>query len=139
MVLNEGALKLKESAYLHAEGYPSGGLRHGPNALVSDGTPLVMIATVDRSDSESITRYRKVVHLMDAMREQGADIIAVANAGDELVESLATNVVWVEETQEALSPNTEIVPLQFFAYFMAIERKIDVDRPRNLTKAVLAE
>ena len=138
-VAREGALKLKESAYLHAEGYPSGELRHGPNALVSDGTPLVMIATADHSDRESIARYRKVVHLMHAMREQDADIFALASPGDELVGSLATNVVWIEETQEALSPISEIVPLQSFAYFMAIERKIDVDSPRNLTKAVLAE
>jgi glucosamine--fructose-6-phosphate aminotransferase (isomerizing) len=138
-VAREGALKLKESAYLHAEGYPSGELRHGPNALVSDGTPLVMLATADRSDVESVNRYWKVVHLMQAMREQGADILAVANPGDALVASLATDVVWVEETREALSPITEIIPLQFFAYFMAIERKIDVDCPRNLTKAVLVE
>ena len=130
---------MKESAYLHAEGYPSGELRHGPNALVSGGTPLVMIATVDRSNKESIDRYRKVVQLMHAMREQGADIFAVANKGDELVGVLATNVVWVEETQEALSPITEIIPLQLFAYFMAVERKINADRPRNLAKAVLVE
>jgi glucosamine--fructose-6-phosphate aminotransferase (isomerizing) len=134
-VAREGVLKLKEPAYLHAEGYPSGELRHGPNALVSDGTPLVMIATVDRSNRESIDRYRKVVHLMQAMREQGADIFAVANPGDELVGSLATNVVWVEETQEALSPITEIIPRQLFAYFMAVERKIDVDCPRNLNES----
>ncbi len=138
-VAREGALKLKESAYLHAEGYPSGELKHGPNALVSDATPLVMIATVDRSDAESVERYEKVVHLMREMREQGAEIFAVANAGDEMVASLAANVVFVDEMREALLPIAEVIPLQLFAYFMAVNHGIDVDHPRNLTKAVLAE
>ena len=130
---------MKESAYLHAEGYPSGELKHGPNALVSDATPLVMIATVDRSDAESVERYEKVVHLMREMREQGAEIFAVANAGDEMVASLAANVVFVDEMREALLPIAEVIPLQLFAYFMAVNHGIDVDHPRNLTKAVLAE
>jgi len=138
-VAREGALKLKESAYLHAEGYPSGELKHGPNALVSDATPLVMIATVDRSDAESVERYEKVVHLMREMREQGAEIFAVANAGDEMVASLAANVVFVDEMRDALLPIAEVIPLQLFAYFMAVNHGIDVDHPRNLTKAVLAE
>jgi glucosamine--fructose-6-phosphate aminotransferase (isomerizing) len=138
-VAREGALKLKESAYLHAEGYPSGELKHGPNALVSDATPLVMIATVDRSDVESVERYQKVLHLMREMREQGANILAVANTNDREVTALATNVVFVEETREALLPLSEVIPLQLFAYFMAVHRGIDVDHPRNLTKAVLTE
>jgi len=138
-VAREGALKLKESAYLHAEGYPSGELKHGPNALVSDATPLVMVATVDRSDVESVERYEKVVQLMRDMREQGADILAVANTGDQTVASLATNVVFVDEMREAVLPIAEVIPLQFFAYFMAVNHGIDVDHPRNLTKAVLAE
>jgi glucosamine--fructose-6-phosphate aminotransferase (isomerizing) len=138
-VAREGALKLKESAYLHAEGYPSGELKHGPNALVSETTPLVMIATVDHSDAESVERYKKVVHLMREMRAQGADIFAVANAGDQAVATLATQVVFVEEMREALLPVAEVIPLQLFAYFMAVNRGIDVDHPRNLTKAVLAE
>ena len=138
-VAREGALKLKESAYLHAEGYPSGELKHGPNALVSDGTPLVMIATVDRSDPESLERYQKVVHLMRDMHDQGADILAVANTGDDAVAELATNVVFVDEMREALLPIAEVIPLQLFAYFMAIHNGIDVDHPRNLSKAVLSE
>jgi glutamine---fructose-6-phosphate transaminase (isomerizing) len=138
-IAREGALKLKESAYLHAEGYPSGELKHGPNALVAEGTPLVMIATVDRSDPESIERYQKVVHLMRDMREQGADILAVANAGDEVVAALATHAVFVEEMSDALLPICEVIPLQLLSYFMAINHGIDVDHPRNLTKAVLAE
>jgi glucosamine--fructose-6-phosphate aminotransferase (isomerizing) len=138
-IAREGALKLKESAYLHAEGYPSGELKHGPNALVSDGTPLVMVATVDRSDAESAQRYEKVLQLMRDMREQGADILAIANTGDEKVEGLATQVIPVEETREALLPICEVIPLQLLSYFMAINNGIDVDHPRNLTKAVLAE
>ena len=138
-VAREGALKLKESAYLHAEGYPSGELKHGPNALVVEGTPLVMLATVDRADVDSVERYEKVVQLMRDMRKQGADILALANAGDETVASLATNVIYVESAREALLPMVEVIPLQMFAYFMAIQNGIDVDHPRNLTKAVLAE
>jgi len=106
---------------------------------VSDATPLVMVATVDRSDVESVERYEKVVQLMRDMREQGADILAVANTGDQTVASLATNVVFVDEMREAVLPIAEVIPLQFFAYFMAVNHGIDVDHPRNLTKAVLAE
>jgi glucosamine--fructose-6-phosphate aminotransferase (isomerizing) len=138
-IAREGALKLKESAYLHAEGYPSGELKHGPNALVSEATPLVMIATVDRNDSESVQRYEKIVQLMRDMREQGANILAIANTGDEVVAELATNVVFVEPAREALLPMLEVITLQLLAYFMAINNGIDVDHPRNLTKAVLAE
>src|SRR5271156_5454690 len=78
-IAREGALKLKESAYLHAEGYPSGELKHGPNALVAEGTPLVMLATVDRADASSVERYEKVVQLMRDMRDQGANMLAIAN------------------------------------------------------------
>ncbi len=138
-IAREGALKLKESAYLHAEGYPSGELKHGPNALVSEGTPLVMLATVDRSDADSVLRYEKVVQLMRDMREQGATILAVANTGDRDVEELANHVLAVDEMPEALLPICEVIPLQMLSYFMAMQNGIDVDRPRNLTKAVLVE
>ena len=138
-IAREGALKLKESAYLHAEGYPSGELKHGPNALVGDETPLVMIATVDSSDPGSVERYDKVLHLMRDMRKQGATILAIANAGDHTVASLADDVVFVEEVREALLPIVEVIPLQLLSYFAAINNGIDVDHPRNLTKAVLAE
>jgi len=138
-IAREGALKLKESAYLHAEGYPSGELKHGPNALVSEGTPLVMIATVDNSDPDSVLRYEKVLQLLKDMREQGANILAIANTGDEAVTGLATNIVFVDEASEALLPLFEVIPLQLFSYFMAINSGIDVDNPRNLTKAVLVD
>ncbi len=138
-IAREGALKLKESAYLHAEGYPSGELKHGPNALVSEGTPLVLIATVDSADPDSVLRYEKNLQLLRDMRDQGADILAIANAGDSSIADLATNTLFVEEACEALLPIVEVIPLQLFSYFMAINNGIDVDNPRNLTKAVLAE
>ena len=138
-IVREGALKLKESSYLHAEGYPSGELKHGANALVRDATPLVMIATVDSSDPGSVERYDKVLHLMRNMRKLGATIIAIANAGDHIVASLADDVVFVEEVSEALLPIVKVIPLQLLAYFAAINNGIDVDNPRNLAKAVLAE
>jgi glucosamine--fructose-6-phosphate aminotransferase (isomerizing) len=135
----EGALKLKESAYIHAAGYPSGELKHGPNALVTEGTPLVMIATVYPADPDSLQRYEKVVQLMRDMRAQGATIIAIANAGDETVTELATHVIYVEEAREVLMTISEVIPLQLFSYWLAIANGVDVDNPRNLTKAVLAE
>ena len=138
-IAREGALKLKESAYLHAEGYPSGELKHGPNALVAEGTPLVMIATVDHSDPDSIQRYEKVVQLMRDMRDQHASILAIANTGDETVAALADHTVYVAEMREPLLAICETIPLQLLSYWMAINNGIDVDHPRNLTKAVLAE
>jgi glucosamine--fructose-6-phosphate aminotransferase (isomerizing) len=138
-IAREGALKLKESAYLHAEGYPSGELKHGPNALVAEGTPLVMIATVDRSDVDSQLRYEKVVQLMRDMRAQGASVLAIANRGDDAVGELASHTVYVEECREALLAICEVIPLHFLSCWMAVNNGIDVDHPRNLTKAVLAE
>ena len=138
-IAREGALKLKESAYLHAEGYPSGELKHGPNALVAEGTPLVMIATVDHSNADSVQRYEKVVQLMRDMREQRASILAIANVGDETIGELADHTVYVAEVREPLLAICEVIPLQLLSYWMAINNEIDVDHPRNLTKAVLAE
>jgi glucosamine--fructose-6-phosphate aminotransferase (isomerizing) len=138
-IAREGALKLKESAYLHAEGYPSGELKHGPNALVAEGTPLVMLATFDPHDAESVQRYEKVLHLMRDMRRQGAQIIAIANTGDHDVAGTATDTIFIKPAREPLMTIAEVIPLQLLAYVMAIHRNIDVDHPRNLTKAVLAE
>ena len=131
--------KLKESAYLHAEGYPAGELKHGPNALVAEGTPLVMIATVDHSDPDSVQRYEKVIQLMRDMRDQHASILAIANTGDEIVPTLSDHTVFVNEMREPLLAICETIPLQLLSYWMAINNGIDVDHPRNLTKAVLAE
>lgn len=138
-IAREGALKLKESAYVHAEGYPAGELKHGPNALVSEGTPLVMVATVDRNDPDSVLRHEKMTQLMSDMRQQGATILAVANEGDRVVADLATTTVTVTAAPEPILAICEVVPLQLLAYFLATGRGIDVDRPRNLVKAVVAE
>ncbi|QHN03449.1 SIS domain-containing protein [Granulicella sp. WH15] len=138
-IAREGALKLKESSYLHAEGYPSGELKHGPNALVSEDTPLVMIATVDRQDEGSVLRYGKSVQLLRDMRAQGARVLAIANAGDAEVAELATHIIAVEEMPEELLAISEVIPLQMLAYFIAVRKGIDVDHPRHLTKAVLTE
>ena len=138
-IAREGALKLKESSYLHAEGYPSGELKHGPNALVSDTTPLVMIATVDHANPHSVEQYEKVLHLMGDMKTQGAKILAIANTGDSAVQELADRTIAVEPCSEGLLPICEVIPLQLLSYFMAINNGIDVDHPRNLSKAVLAE
>ena len=138
-IAREGALKLKESAYVHAEGYPSGELKHGPNALVSESTPLVMLATYDPKDDESVVRYEKVLQLMRDMRAQGANILAIANEGDAEVAKLATAVIQVKPATEPLLAISEVIPMQMFSYFVAVGRGIDVDRPRNLVKAVVAE
>jgi glutamine---fructose-6-phosphate transaminase (isomerizing) len=138
-IAREGALKLKESSYLHAEGYPSGELKHGPNALVSPEVPLVVLATVDTDDPESMLRYEKTVSLLYDMREQGARVLALANAGDATIRSLASHTIPIEPASEALLPISEVIPLQLFAYFMAVHHGVDVDSPRNLSKAVTIE
>jgi glutamine---fructose-6-phosphate transaminase (isomerizing) len=138
-IAREGALKLKESAYLQAEGYPSGELKHGPNALVGSTAAIVAIATVDRSEPGSVIRYEKSVQLLHDLKKQGATVVALGNHGDEEVAAASTHFVPIAPTREHLLPITEVVPLQLFAYFCAVQRGINVDRPRNLTKAVLAE
>jgi glutamine---fructose-6-phosphate transaminase (isomerizing) len=136
-IAREGALKLKEASYVHAEGYPSGELKHGPNALVSDRVPLVLLATVDRALDASVLRYEKTLQLLADMKAQGARVIAIANDGDDNVASLVTDCIFVPPASEYLLPILEVVPLQLFAYFMALEHGVDVDRPRNLSKAVV--
>ncbi|MGD0732126.1 MAG: SIS domain-containing protein [Terracidiphilus sp.] len=136
-IAREGALKLKEASYVHAEGYPSGELKHGPNALVSGHVPLVVLATVDRELDTSVFRYEKTVQLLRDMKTQGAKVIAIANSGDNLVRELAGDFVEVQPASEYLLPIAEVIPLQLFAYFMAVEHGVNVDRPRNLSKAVI--
>ncbi len=136
-IAREGALKLKESSYVHAEGYPTGELKHGPNALVSDQVPLMVLATFDPTQSGSIFRYEKTLQLLRDMRAQGARVIALANTGDEEVAALVDDCVFIDPASEYLLPIAEIVPLQLFAYFMALARGVDVDHPRNLNKAVI--
>ncbi len=136
-IAREGALKMKETSYVHAEGYPSGELKHGPNALVSEQVPLVVLATVDNSSADSKNRYEKTVQLLEDMKKQGARVIAVTNAGDSTVPALVTDHIEVQPASEHLLILPEVIPLQLFSYFMALEHGVDVDRPRNLSKAVI--
>jgi glutamine---fructose-6-phosphate transaminase (isomerizing) len=138
-VAMDGALKLKEVSYIHAEGYPTGEAKHGPNALIDFRLPLVMIATCDRADSGSVVRYKKNLGNMKEFRKQGGTVIALATEGDTSIPQLANQTFFIPETPEMLSPILEIVPLQLFAYYVATKRGLEVDHPRNLVKAVMLE
>jgi len=138
-IAREGALKLKESAYVQAEGMPAGELKHGPNALVSPEAPLVVLATRDRNDPDSSLRYERTLHLMRDMHEQGAAIVAIHVEGDEEAARLSQAAVAVPAVDEFLLPMLEVVPLQLLAYCIAVGRGVNVDAPRNLVKAVVRE
>jgi glucosamine--fructose-6-phosphate aminotransferase (isomerizing) len=135
----DGALKLKEISYIHAEGYPTGEAKHGPNALIDYRLPLVMIATCDPDDPGSVLRYEKNVSNMEGFKKQGGTVIALATDGDTKIPQLANHTFFIPEAPELLSPILEIVPLQLFAYYIAAKRGLDVDRPRNLVKSVTLE
>jgi len=135
----DGALKLKEVSYIHAEGYPTGEAKHGPNALIDYRLPLVMIATCDHDDSGSTLRYEKNVGNLEGFRKQGGTVITLATEGDTKIPQIANNTFFVPKAPELLSPILEIVPLQLFAYYVAVKRGLDVDHPRNLVKAVVRE
>jgi len=135
----DGALKLKEVSYIHAEGYPTGETKHGPLALIDESLPVVVIATCDRRDAGSMLRYEKTVANIKGFKEQGGTVIALATAGDEDIASIADHTIFIPQTIELLLPILEIVPLQLFAYYMAVRRGLDVDRPRNLVKSVQVE
>ena len=128
----EGALKLKEVSYVHAEGYAAGELKHGPISLLDAECPLVAVAT--RS-----TVYDKLISNVMEGRARDARVIAVATEGDPQIERFADDVCWVPDTHEALSPVLAIIPLQLFAYHVAVARGTDVDQPRNLAKSVTVE
>ena len=138
-VAMDGALKLKEISYIHAEGYPTGEAKHGPNALIDYRLPLVMIATCDSDDPGSVLRYERNVSNMEGFKKQGATVIAIATEGDTKVPTLANHTFFIPKAPELLSPILEIVPLQLFAYYIAAKRGLDVDRPRNLVKSVTLE
>lgn len=135
----DGALKLKEISYIHAEGYPTGEAKHGPNALIDYRLPLVMIATHDPDDPGSVLRYERNVSNMEGFRKQGGTVIALATEGDTKIPQIANHTFFIPKAPELLSPILEIVPLQLFAYYVAAKRGLDVDRPRNLVKAVTRE
>ena len=128
----EGALKLKEISYLHAEGYAAGELKHGPISLLDAECPLVAVAT------DSVVYEKLVSNIMEG-RARDARVIAVATEGDDQIERFADEVLWVPPTHETLGPILAIIPLQLFAYHAAVARGTDVDQPRNLAKSVTVE
>ncbi len=135
----EGALKLKEISYIHAEGYPAGEMKHGPNALIDENLPVVVLATRDESDPASKLRYEKTLSNIQEVTARSGRVIAVATEGDALVGGLVEHVIHVPPVPELLAPIVEVVPLQLLAYYIAVRRGCDVDQPRNLAKSVTVE
>jgi len=138
-IAREGALKLKEISYAHAEGYPAGELKHGPNALVDERLPVVVLATCDHSDPDSVLRYRRTLEVMKEVKSRRGPLVTVATEGDDEVAKIADHVFYVPAAPELLLPIVEVIPLQLFAYHIATNKGYDVDRPRNLVKAVVTE
>jgi glucosamine--fructose-6-phosphate aminotransferase (isomerizing) len=135
----EGALKLKEVSYIHAEGYPAGEMKHGPNALIDENLPVVIIATRDANNPGSMVRYEKTISNLKEVKARSGVVIALATEGDEEIKEAADHVLYVPPAPEELSPILEIVPLQLLAYHIAVRRGCDVDQPRNLAKSVTVE
>jgi len=128
----EGALKLKEISYIHAEGYPAAEMKHGPIALVDKNMPVVFIATRDKV-------YTKILSNIEEIRTRGGKVIAIASEGDSEISKMVDHVFYIPETIDALTPILSVIPLQLLAYHMAVMRGCDVDKPRNLAKSVTVE
>jgi glucosamine--fructose-6-phosphate aminotransferase (isomerizing) len=128
----EGALKLKEISYIHAEGYPAGEMKHGPIALIDDQMPVLCIALKD-------SLYEKMISQIEQAKARGGIVIAIATEGDTLIATKADHVLYVPETPTLLSPVVAVIPLQLLAYHIAVQRGADVDQPRNLAKSVTVE
>lgn len=135
----EGALKLKEVSYIHAEGYPAGEMKHGPNSLIDNELPVVILATRDNKDALSMTRYEKTLSNLKEVTARSGKVIAIVNDGDDEVHESADHVLQVPSAPDLLLPLLEIVPLQLLAYHIALLRGCDVDQPRNLAKSVTVE
>jgi glutamine---fructose-6-phosphate transaminase (isomerizing) len=135
----EGALKLKEISYIHAEGYPAGEMKHGPNALIDENLHAVVLATRDFSSEASRQLYEKTLSNIQEVKAREGKVIAVACEGDEEVVKTADHVIAIPTTHELLLPILEVVPLQLLAYHIAVRRGCDVDQPRNLAKSVTVE
>jgi glucosamine--fructose-6-phosphate aminotransferase (isomerizing) len=135
----EGALKLKEISYIHAEGYPAGEMKHGPNALIDEKLPVVVLATSDENSPESMLRYEKTLSNIQEVTARSGRVIAVATEGNKQLRELVEHVIYVPRAPELLAPLLEVVPLQLLAYYIAVRRGCDVDQPRNLAKSVTVE
>ncbi|MCA9233735.1 MAG: SIS domain-containing protein, partial [Planctomycetales bacterium] len=128
----EGALKLKEISYIHAEGYPAAEMKHGPIALIDENMPVVVLAT-NRS------AYEKIVSNIQEVKARKGRVIAIVSEEDEAISELAEHVIVIPETEEALTPLLSVIPLQLLAYHIAVLRGCNVDQPRNLAKSVTVE
>ncbi|HEY6991976.1 MAG TPA: glutamine--fructose-6-phosphate transaminase (isomerizing) [Bryobacteraceae bacterium] len=135
----EGALKLKEISYIHAEGYPAGEMKHGPNALIDENLPVVVLATRDPESEESRVHYEKTLSNIQEVKARSGKVVAVACEGDDEVAKMADYVITIPVTRELLLPLLEMIPLQLIAYHIAVKRGCDVDQPRNLAKSVTVE
>ena len=135
----EGALKLKEISYIHAEGYPAGEMKHGPNALIDENLPVVVLATRDDGDPESVTRYEKSVSNIKEVKARDGIVISIATENDHLAREASDHIIELPPAPEILAPLLEIIPLQLLAYHIAVRRGCDVDQPRNLAKSVTVE
>ena len=128
----EGALKLKEISYIHAEGMPAAEMKHGPIALINKGMPVVFIATKG-------VQYDKVISNIEEVRARGGEIIAVATEGDTRMHKYSDHIIEIPDLHESLQPLLSVVPLQLLAYHAAVARGCNVDKPRNLAKSVTVE
>jgi len=135
----EGALKLKEISYIHAEGYPAGEMKHGPNALIDEKLPVVVLATCDSSNPESTVLYEKTLSNIQEVKAREGKVVAIVTEGDTEVRKVADHVIEIPAAPDLLTPILEIVPLQLLAYHIAVRRGCDVDQPRNLAKSVTVE
>jgi glucosamine--fructose-6-phosphate aminotransferase (isomerizing) len=135
----EGALKMKKVSYIHAEAYPAGEMKHGPNALIADGLPVVVIATCDWKAEDSRVRYERTISNIKEAKARGAAILALVTEGDREVREMADHLIVLPHTNELLSSILEVVPLQLLAYHIGVLRGCDVDQPRNLAKSVTVE
>ncbi|HKT12063.1 MAG TPA: glutamine--fructose-6-phosphate transaminase (isomerizing) [Terriglobia bacterium] len=135
----EGALKMKKVSYIHAEAYPAGELKHGPIALITEGLPVVVIATCDNNSADSKLRYERTVSNIKEAKARGAVIVALVTEGDREVQAMADHLITLPQTNEYLSAVLEVIPLQLLAYHIAVLRGCDVDQPRNLAKSVTVE
>jgi glucosamine--fructose-6-phosphate aminotransferase (isomerizing) len=135
----EGALKLKEISYIHAEGYPAGEMKHGPNALIDETLPVVCIATKDPKDPSSVLKYEKTLSNIQEVTARSGRVIAIATHGDHEISDQVEHTIRIPEAPELLLPILEVIPLQLLAYHIAVRRGCDVDQPRNLAKSVTVE
>jgi glucosamine--fructose-6-phosphate aminotransferase (isomerizing) len=131
-VAMEGALKLKEISYIHAEGYPAGEMKHGPIALIDQNMPVVALAVQSKT-------YEKMLSNIEEAHSRGGEVLAVATEGDAFIREKAAQVVFVPKVPEMISPLITVVPLQLLAYYISVMRGCDVDQPRNLAKSVTVE